>query len=117
MSDYVLLSNQQLVNIIVWPTVLFITGFVGLFFSCIYLQYNPRSPPRSRPGHDVIHIGLGGKNDLADVVPYEAECHKMIVIKKDIEESCCQENEGERAASTGTDNQSDPGNGPATSID
>ena len=32
------LHNLLLLNMMLWPTVLFILGFVGLFFSCIHYQ-------------------------------------------------------------------------------
>ena len=39
-------SHTVIVNIILWPTVLFICGFVGMFFSCIKMQYDQGDQPQ-----------------------------------------------------------------------
>ena len=35
------LPHGQLINAILWPTLLFIAGFVCMFFSCVKMQYQP----------------------------------------------------------------------------
>ena len=33
------MSTWMVLNLMFWPTLFFMVGFVGLFFSCLYLQY------------------------------------------------------------------------------
>ena len=44
-------STSVIVNVMLWPTILIITGFVSMIFSWIYMQYDEKDREKARKPH------------------------------------------------------------------